>query len=209
VQAILLDIHMLDRKSWEMVKRSARSAAEGRIPLVILSVLRQEGILGASKVRGWLHRVFKEERLLAELGQALRSDGHPGYILLVEDDRDLASVVLAGFEGTGVQLDHAATRQEAVAFCQRRKPDLIILDLTLPEGDGFWLVDWLRSQGELLAVPLVVYSGREVSAEERVRLRLGPTKFLTEATVRAHDLEELVLTMVQQRRFSPGRGTSR
>jgi signal transduction histidine kinase/DNA-binding response OmpR family regulator len=199
VQAILLDIHMLDRKSWEMVKRSARSAAEGKIPLVILSVLQPEGILGATKVRGWLHRAFKEERLLAELGQALRGDGHPGYILLVEDDRELASVVLAGFAGTGVRLDHAATRQEAVAFCQRRKPDLIILDLTLPEGDGFWLVDWLRSQAELLAVPLVVYSGREVSAGERIRLRLGPTKFLAEATVRANDLEELVLTMVQQR----------
>jgi signal transduction histidine kinase/DNA-binding response OmpR family regulator len=199
VQAILLDIHMLDRKSWEMVKRSARSAAEGKIPLVILSVLQQEGMLGAAKVRGWMHRAFKEERLLAELGQALRGDGHPGYILLVEDDRELASVVLTGFAGTGVGLDHAATRQEAVAFCQRRKPDLIILDLTLPEGDGFWLVDWLRSQAELLAVPLVVYSGREVSAGERIRLRLGPTKFLAEATVRANDLEELVLTMVQQR----------
>ncbi|HEX4651983.1 MAG TPA: ATP-binding protein [Granulicella sp.] len=201
VQAILLDIHMLDGKSWELVKRSARSAAEGRIPLVILSVLRQEGILGAAKVRGWLHRVFKEEWLLAELGQALRSDGRPGYVVFVEDDRDLASVVLAGFEGTGVQVDHAASRQEAVVFCQRRRPDLIILDLTLPENDGFGLVDWLRSQAELLAVPLVVYSGREISAAERVRLRSGPAKFLTEATVRAHDLEELVLTMVRQRRF--------
>ncbi len=200
VQAILLDIHMLDRKAWEMVKRSARNAAAGKIPLVILSVLRPEGILGRAKVRGWLHRAFKEERLLAELGQALRSDGHPGYVLLVEDDQDLASVVRAGFEGTDVQVDHAMTRQEAVAFCQRRKPDLIILDLTLPEGDGFWLVDWLRCQAELRAVPLVVYSGREVSPGERIRLRLGPTKFLTEAGVQANDLEELVLTMVQQRR---------
>jgi hypothetical protein len=45
-----------------------------------------------------------------------------------------------------------------------------------------------------------VYSGREVSPGERIRLRLGPAKFLTEARVRANDLEELVLAMVQQRR---------
>jgi signal transduction histidine kinase/DNA-binding response OmpR family regulator len=200
VQAILLDIHMLDGKAWEMVKHSAGNAAAEKIPLAILSVLRHEGILSTAKVRSWLHRAFKEERLLAELEQALRSDGQPGYVLLVEDDRDLASMVRAGFEGTDVQVDHAVTRQEAVAFCQQRKPDLIILDLTLPEGDGFWLVDWLRSQAELLAVPLVVYSGREVSPGERIRLRLGPTKFLTEARVRANDLEELVLAMMQQRR---------
>jgi signal transduction histidine kinase/CheY-like chemotaxis protein len=201
VQAILLDIHMLDRKAWEMVKRSAKSAAAGRIPLVILSVLHSDGGGGASKVKSWLHHAFKEEKVLAELGQALRSDGGPGYVLLVEDDRDLASVVLAGFEGTDAKVDHAATRQEAMVLCQRRKPDLIILDLTLPDGSGFWLVDWLRCQPELLAVPLVVYSGREVSAEERARLRLGPTKFLAEATVQANDLEELVLTMVRQRRL--------
>src|SRR6202012_436794 len=109
-----------------MVKRAARNAAAGRIPLVILSVLQHEGLLGAAKVRNWLHRAFKEERLLAELGQGLRSDGQAGYVLLVEDDQELASVVLAGFEGTTVQVDHAATRQEAVAVCQRRRPDLIL-----------------------------------------------------------------------------------
>jgi signal transduction histidine kinase/DNA-binding response OmpR family regulator len=201
VQAILLDIHMLDRKAWEMVKRSAKSAAAGRIPLVILSVLHSDGGGGAAKVKSWLHHAFKEEKVLAELGQALRSDGSPGYVVLVEDDRDLASVVLAGFEATDAKVDHAATRQEAMVLCQQRKPDLMILDLTLPDGSGFWLVDWLRCQPELLAVPLVVYSGREVSTEERARLRLGPTKFLTEATVQANDLEELVFTMVRQRRL--------
>jgi signal transduction histidine kinase/DNA-binding response OmpR family regulator len=199
LQAILLDSHMLDGKAWEMVKRSAKSAAAGKIPLVILSVLRPDGILGAAKLRNRLHRAFKEERLLAELGQALRSEEHPGYVLLVEDDQDLASVVLAGFEGTDVEVDHASTRSEAIALCQRRKPDLIILDLTLPLGDGFRLVDWLRGQAELLAVPLVVYSGREVSPGERIRLRLGPTKFLAGATLQANDLDALVLTMVQRR----------
>jgi signal transduction histidine kinase/DNA-binding response OmpR family regulator len=200
VQAILMDVHALDRRAWEMVQRSGRSSTEGKIPLAILSVLQPDGLPGVAKLRSWLHRAFKDERLVAELGQALRSEGQPGYVLLVEDDRDLAEVVMAGLSGTDVAVDHATTRLEAVAFCQERRPDLIILDLTLLDGDGFWLVDWLRGQAELLAVPLVVYSGRQVSEWERKRLRLGPTKFLAEATVRTNDLEELVLTMVQRRR---------
>ena len=43
------------------------------------------------------------------------------------------------------------------------RPDLLILDLTLPDGDGFSLVEWLRNQPTLDTLPLVVYSGREIS----------------------------------------------
>jgi CheY-like chemotaxis protein len=198
-QVILLNIDMLDHAGWEMLKGSARTAAAGNIPLVILSVLRPDGSGGAGKVKSWLDRTYKEEHRLAELGQAMRSEGESGYVLLVENDRDLAAVVLAGLEGTGVQVDHALTRLQAMASCQRRRPDVILLDLTLPAGDGFWMVDWLRSQPELLAVPLVVYSGREISEEERARLRQAPSRGLMEERVPRKELEDPVARILQQR----------
>jgi DNA-binding response OmpR family regulator len=121
-------------------------------------------------------------------------------VLLVEDDHDLASIVIAGFEEAQVRINHAATRQQAIDQCKLERPDLLILDLTLPDGDGFSLVDWLRQQPELKTLPLVVYSGREVSESERVKLRLGPTQFLTKAKVQPQEVEELVLTMVHKLR---------
>ena len=77
---------------------------------------------------------------------------------------------------------------------------MLILDLTLPDGDGFSLVDWLRQQPELRSLPLVVYSGREVSDSEMTQLRLGPTQFLTKAKVQPHEVEELVLNIVHHMR---------
>jgi DNA-binding response OmpR family regulator len=77
---------------------------------------------------------------------------------------------------------------------------LLILDLTLPDGDGFSLVDWLRKQPDLRTLPLVVYSGREVSDSEMSKLRLGPTQFLTKAKVQPHEVEELVLNIVHRLR---------
>jgi DNA-binding NarL/FixJ family response regulator len=88
-----------------------------------------------------------------------------------------------------------------MTVCRSRRPDLIILDLTLPDGDGFSMVDWLRGKPELRSMPLIVYSGREVSQEERMKLRLGPTRFLTKARVQTQDIEQLVLRMVQNGRF--------
>jgi DNA-binding response OmpR family regulator len=100
----------------------------------------------------------------------------------------------------GVNIDHAATRQQAVDRCLLGPPNLIILDLTLPDGDGFSLVDWLRRQPALRTLPLIVYSGREISEPEMVKLRLGPTEFLSKARVQPWEVEELVLTMVQRLR---------
>jgi len=70
----------------------------------------------------------------------------------------------------------------------------------LPDGSGFALVDWLRQQPKLRTLPLVVYSGREVTASEMEQLRLGPTQFLTKARVQPQDVEELVLAMMRHLR---------
>jgi DNA-binding response OmpR family regulator len=78
----------------------------------------------------------------------------------------------------------------------------MILDLTLPDGDGFSLVDWLRRQPMLQALPLVVYSSREISEAEMAKLRLGPTEFLDRAKVKPREVEELVLAMVRRLRNS-------
>jgi CheY-like chemotaxis protein len=72
----------------------------------------------------------------------------------------------------------------------------------LPDGDGFHVVDWLRQHQELNKLPMVVYSAREVSETEREQLRLGPTEFLTKATVPPQDVEALVGTMLRKYRGS-------
>jgi DNA-binding response OmpR family regulator len=76
----------------------------------------------------------------------------------------------------------------------------LVLDIGLPDGDGFNVVDWLRNNANLSRLPLVVYSGRELSPAERRQLTLGPTHFLTKARVEPQQLEALVLTMLRTSR---------
>jgi signal transduction histidine kinase/CheY-like chemotaxis protein len=201
LDAILLDLYMPGLSGWETLQRLKNTPATANIPVVILSVLspaERPGIVGDAQ--GWVQKPFNENLLFAELGRVLHVGGGPGHVLLVEDDYDLASIVIASFEEAHVRINHAATRQQAMDQCKAERPDLLILDLTLPDGDGFSLVDWLRQQPELKTLPLVVYSGREVSEGERMKLRLGPTQFLTKAKVQPQEVEDLVLTMVHRLR---------
>jgi len=197
VEAILLDLYMPGLSGWETLQRLRNNPITANIPVVVLSVLSstlRPQLTGDAQ--GWVQKPFNENMLFAELGRVLHHGEGPAYVLLVEDDEDLASVVAASFENAAVHIDRVATRQQAIRQCITRRPDLLILDLTLPDGDGFSLVEWLRQQPPLATLPMVVYSGREISDIEMDKLRLGPTEFLTKAKVQPKEVEELVLSMV-------------
>jgi signal transduction histidine kinase/DNA-binding response OmpR family regulator len=208
IQAVLLDLYMPGLSGWETLQRLKDSPDTERIPVVVLSVLSPS----AGRIKdagpqlipqGWVQKPFDEDRLLAELSRVLHTGHGSSHVLLVEDDADLAAVIIAGFEEAQVRVDHANTRQSAMDHCRTDRPALIILDLTLPDGDGFSLVEWLRQQPDLLSLPLVVYSGRDLADAEMTKLRLGPTDFLTKAKVQPSEVEELVLSIVQHLRPTP------
>jgi signal transduction histidine kinase/CheY-like chemotaxis protein len=213
IEAILLDLYMPGLTGWQTIEKLKQNPATANIPVVVLSVLSpavqtSDSQQLLSNAQGWVQKPFNESLLLAELGRVLHSGTGPGRILLVEDDEDLASVVLSSFEiekkhgkkKGSIGIHHVSNAADARLSCESEPPDILILDLTLPDGSGFALVDWLRRQPALRTLPLVVYSGREVTAAEMEQLRLGPTQFLTKARVQPQDVEELVLAMVRHLR---------
>jgi len=209
IEAILLDLYMPGMSGWQTIEHLKAKSSTAHIPIVVLSVLSPsartaDGASLVSTTQGWIQKPFNEGLLLAELGRVLHRGSGPGHILLVEDDHDLATVVLSSFENDAtagqVGIQHVSTIGDAMLACRTLPPDILILDLTLPDGSGFALVDWLRRQPTLRTLPLVVYSGRDVSVAEMEQLRLGPTQFLAKARVQPRDVEDLVLAMVRHLR---------
>ncbi|HZL53763.1 MAG TPA: response regulator [Terracidiphilus sp.] len=210
IEAILLDLYMPGLSGWETLERLKHNPATADIPVVVLSALSPaakptRGAPLIAAAQGWVQKPFTETLLLAELGRVLRASAGPGRILLVEDDNDLATVVLSQFEagdtpGEEVSIQHVRSLHQAKAACIATPPDILILDVGLPDGTGFALVGWLRQQPALCNLPLIVYSGRHLSEPEMEQLRLGPTQFLPKDRVEPHDVEELVRTMVRHLR---------
>ena len=207
VEAILLDLYMPGLTGWETLKQLKQSTATAAIPVVILSVLSPSQISpvhlqATSSAQGWVRKPFNDHLLLAELSRVLHTGEGKPKVLLVDDDAELASLVISGLAGSQVQIEHAATRQAAMEHCLKAPPDLLVLDLTLPDGDGFSFVAWLRQQSSLRTLPLVVYSGRDSEQNGQADSSSGQTQFLTQAPVLPREVEELVLNFVRQIRHS-------
>jgi DNA-binding response OmpR family regulator len=149
---------------------------------------------------GLVVKPIEEEALLGELARVLCGPGEKARILVVEDDIDLARVIREIFSRESIDVRLAYTLQAALDACTEFQPHLLLLDIGLPDGDGFNLVDWLRRHETLSRLPLVVYSGRELAPSERRQLILGPTHFLTKTRVQPQQLEALVLTLLRNSR---------
>jgi DNA-binding response OmpR family regulator len=142
----------------------------------------------------------QEDALLSDLARSLSGTSEKARILVVEDDPDLAQLIGDVFARDTIEIKLAHSRQAALDACQSFQPHLLVLDIGLPDGDGFNVVDWLRRHDTLSHLPLVVYSGRDLAPAERQQLILGPTHFLTKTRVQPQQLEALVLTLLRNSR---------
>jgi len=200
VEAILVDTSLDGMNGWDILPLLRRADPDHRAPIVLLSLADQAASELPGEPEGVLIKPVEEAALVAELARVLCGPGEKARILIVEDDADLARVVADVFARENIEVCVAYTRQGGLDECFRFQPHLMVLDIGLPDGDGFNVVDALRRREELAHIPLVVYSGRDLGAEERTQLTLGPTHFLTKARVQPQQLEALVLTLLHNSR---------
>jgi len=200
VKAILLDTSLDGMNGWEILPMLRRKDPASQVPIVLLSVAPEGSDNLPGDAQGLVTKPVEEDALLAELARVLCGPGEKARILVVEDDVDLAHVIVQIFSRDTIEVHLAHTRQEALDQCIDFQPQLMVLDIGLPDGDGFNVVDWLRQHESLSRLPLVVYSGRDLGAAERRQLVLGPTHFLTKTRVQPQQLEALVLTLLRNSR---------
>jgi PAS domain S-box-containing protein len=196
---ILLDLRMPGMTGWEAIRELKARPQTSGIPIVVMSALTPAADPDlAARTEGWLTKPVDSERMDQVLAAALNGARDRPTALIVEDDDDLAAVLVAIFAQRGVRAVRAATQQEAIARLAQLRPDVLVLDLHLPDGDGYGVVDQLRRDGRLRSVPVVVYSAHQVDAADRERLRLGEMTFLTKGYDSPDELARRVVGVVSR-----------
>lgn len=195
--AILLNLMMPGMHGWETLAALKAQPDTKNIPVVILSGLLPDAS-PHPEVSDWIVKPPDQRLLFQALGRALTEKNQRIRVLVVEDDTDIAPVLTAMFEHYGIETFHAQTGREAIQLSQRLLPDLLVLDLILPEFDGFAVVDWLRQHNRLCQVPLVVYTAKDLNDADREQLKLGQTIFLTKGRITPEEFEQRVINLLNR-----------
>jgi CheY-like chemotaxis protein len=152
--------------------------------------------LGAA---GYLTKPIDRERL-HQLVARFRVPTRPTRILLVEDDPDQRARARSWLDGRQWIVQEAGNGREALDRLKGDKPDLILLDLMMPEMDGFQVVAALQQQLQWRDIPVIVITARDLDVKDRERLNSGVHSVLVKETFRPADLVARIRQLVAHKR---------
>jgi PAS domain S-box-containing protein len=170
---ITLDIMLPKMDGWELLGRLKQIPALTQVPIVIVSIVadRNKGFaLGAAAV---MQKPISRQELYDSLSALDLIPLEPGgtlRILVIDDDPAEVDLIETYIDGLASDLLRAYGGSEGIALAKREVPDLIVLDLMMPEVNGFDVVEALHEDATTAGIPILVVTAKQLTSEDRNKL---------------------------------------
>jgi len=176
--AITLDVMMPGIDGWTVLQRLKADPETQNIPVIMLTMVDDRNIGFALGAADYMTKPIDRARLSAILARHRCADEAGCRVLLVEDDEPTREMMSEMLRREGWNVIEAANGRAALDCLDSSCPDLILLDLMMPEMDGFEFAHRLRERHEWRDIPVVVLTAKDLTPEDRQRLNGDVEKIL-------------------------------
>lgn len=163
--AVTLDVMMPEVDGWSVLAALKADPELAGIPVIMLTIVEDRNLGHALGAADYLFKPVDPERLLTTVRRYAAA--RRGLALMVEDDAATREIFRRMLESDGWAVAEAANGREALACVERSRPGLIMLDLMMPEMDGFEFLTELQRHPEWRSIPVMVVTARDLSPEDR------------------------------------------
>ncbi len=167
--AITLDVMMPGMDGWTVLSRLKADPAVSHIPVVMLTMMDEKKRGYALGAANYITKPMDRKRL-AQILKKYSCQHPPCPVLLVEDDAVTRQMMRALLEKAGWAVSEAENGRIALERVAQNRPALILLDLMMPEMDGFEFAANLHRHAEWHSIPIVVLTAKDLTADELLRL---------------------------------------
>ncbi|HET8654120.1 MAG TPA: response regulator [Longimicrobiaceae bacterium] len=173
---------------WSILASLKRDPALRHIPVLMMTIVDDQNVGFALGAADYLVKPVDREALLTAVQRHVQERA-PGHVLVVDDDGDTRAMLTRTLEREGWTVEAAENGRVALERVTVRRPDVVLLDLMMPEMNGFEFLEALRRTERGRGVPVVVVTSKDLSEAERARLRGGAERILQKGT---HPRDEIV-----------------
>lgn len=195
--AITLDVMMPGLDGWAVLTRLKSDPDLADIPVVMLTMIDDKSIGYALGASDYLTKPIDRERLMKTL-QRYRCNQSPCSILVVEDDDTTREMVRRTLEKERWTVHEAENGRIGLEQMAQKQPELILLDLMMPEIDGFQFISEIRRNPEWQSIPIIVITALDLTLEERLQLNGRVEQILQKGAYDQHGLLQHVSQLVSQ-----------
>ncbi len=194
--AITLDVMMPGMDGWAVLTALRADPYLASIPVIMLTIVDDKNLGFALGASDYMAKPIQRERLLTILDKYRRDNGHL-HVLIVEDDPMTRQVLQRTLEVEGCVVSEAENGFVGLERVAEDRPDLILLDLMMPEMDGFGFIAELRKTAVWRSIPIVVVTAKDLTEEEWRQLSGQVEKILQKGAYTRDQLLHEVLDLVK------------
>jgi signal transduction histidine kinase/CheY-like chemotaxis protein len=201
--AVALDVLMPSIDGWTLLAHLKADPDTAAIPVVIVSMLDERGkgfALGAAEYLVKPVSGHELVRVLRHVCPATTPGERAATVLVVDDDQAALELMDAVLQPAGFEVLLASRGAEGIAMARRRRPDVIVLDLLMPDLDGFQVVAALKRDLETAGIPVIVLTGMALTRDERARLNGRIRHLIQKGELARSDFVALVRSLLGQER---------
>ncbi|MEO8599448.1 MAG: response regulator [bacterium] len=177
---ITLDIQLPGIDGWEFLVRIRENSTLAHVPVVIVAGLADNDMALAGGAAAVLQKPISRAQLKASLSHLglHPAQEHTHTVLVVDDDPKAVEVLSAFLPNPSYAVVRAYGGNEAIILAQRLRPDLILLDLMMPEVSGFDVVEALQRNTDTARIPILVVTAKQITAQDRMALNCNPDNII-------------------------------
>jgi len=167
---VLMDVNFSNGQGWSILEKMKNREDMSDIPVVIVSLSQEIDKAMTMGAFRFVKRPFMPEDIV-EAVRAAEQESRINRILIIDDQPDSVRLLQQLLDENGsYRVFSANSGMDGIALVARRRPDLVILDLRMPEMDGFAVVKELRNNPETATIPILIVTGDSLNPQERERL---------------------------------------
>jgi DNA-binding response OmpR family regulator len=121
-------------------------------------------------------------------------------IVLVEDDEMLSSLYDEALCLMGFSVGIAKSGREGLKMIEENEPDLVILDIVMPDGDGFFVLKKIRENSKIKDIPVIMHTNLYSDSDKEEALKLGAREYVVKAQITPKQLAEIVKKILKYSR---------
>jgi signal transduction histidine kinase/DNA-binding response OmpR family regulator len=168
--AITLDLLLPDMGGWEVLKEIHSDGPNQKTPTIVVTVVAEKGVGAGFAIHDYLVKPVRAEALLASLQRAEIPPAGNRPILVVDDDPQARRLMETTLQGLGYRSRAAADGEEGLRVAGDTDPAAVVLDLLMPEMDGFEFLERFRRTPAGRATPVIVWTAKDLTDEDYGRL---------------------------------------
>lgn len=191
--AITLDIVMPEMDGWEVLQKLKNKSITKDIPVIIISVNEDKETGGALGAVGFVSKPLDQKMLMKEINKISAS---PETVMIVDDNDFELKHMAKILEAEEINILMATGGKECINLLKNNIPDILVLDLMMPDMDGFQVLEKIRKKPETKYLPVIVVTAKDLSKEDDAKLSGNVSKVITKSDTTPQDLHKEIKRII-------------